>query len=174
MLLFWAYKSFQTLSLENENTYLLYRKSRWPIWMIMTFFTSTILTINFFDPWSYFIQRRIYDHATDSIIGPILTSGTIVLIVGGICLLIVFFKEVRTTINKLQHRTGWFLGCFRSLLSTLPYDLRFFTLSHLSILYFEGQGRDYFHFFDDLARDLPILSLFSYYCYRCRNPRGPS
>lgn len=106
MLLFWAYKSFQTLSLENENTYLLYRKSRWPIWMIMTFFTSTILTINFFDPWSYFIQRRIYDHATDSIIGPILTSDTIVLIVGGICLLIVFFKEVRTTINKLQHRTG--------------------------------------------------------------------
>lgn len=110
LLIFWAYKKYQTLSLENDNAYLLHKESRWPIWAIMTIFTSFILNTNILDPWFFFLQRRIYDHATDSISGPIISNLVVSLIVGGICLIIVFFKEVSNillnTLNKLNQRMG--------------------------------------------------------------------
>lgn len=104
LLIFWAYKNYQTLSLEEDNAYLLNKKSRWPIWGIMTLFTSFILTINFFDPWSYFLQKRIYDHISEPISGPIFSTVVILLIVGGGCLFIVFFREITTVLSNRFNR----------------------------------------------------------------------
>ena len=109
LIAFWAYKKYQTLSLENDNAYLLHKESRWPIWTIMTLFTSFILNTYFFDSWSYFLQKRLYEHSADSISGPIFSNILITLVVGCICLLIVFYREITLSLssrlNNLNHRT---------------------------------------------------------------------
>lgn len=110
LFIIWAYKKFQTLSLENDNAYLLHKESRWPIWLLMTSFTSFVLNLGPFDPWDYFLSRKIYEHADISISGPILTNITVTLIIGCICMVIIFSREIikglSTVVNKLNHRTG--------------------------------------------------------------------
>lgn len=109
LLLFWCYKKYQTLSLENDTNYLLYKKSRWPIWGIMTTFTSFILNMTFFNSWIYFFSRRVYEQIDISIRGPIITTFSVTLIVGCICALIVFFTDITKTLsrvlNKFIHQT---------------------------------------------------------------------
>lgn len=108
-LMFWAYKKYQSLSLENDNAYLLHKESRWSIWLLMTLFTSFILNLNVFNPWSNFLIRKIFEHANESIIGPILTNVSVTLIVGCICAIVVFFsditKKLMNKLDKLNHQT---------------------------------------------------------------------
>lgn len=110
LLMFWAYKKYQSLSLENDNAYLLHKESRWPIWCLMTLFTSFVLNLNVFDPWSNFLIRKIFEHANESIIGPILVNVSVTLTVGCICAMLVFFsditKKLTTRLEKLTDRTG--------------------------------------------------------------------
>ncbi|MBO0459068.1 ABC transporter permease [Enterococcus hulanensis] len=110
LLMFWAFKKYQTISLENDNAYLLHKKSRWSIWGIMTLFTSFILNTSFFDPWLYFFSEKIYGQVDISISSPILSNITVTLIVGLICAFIIFFrgftKTLTRALNKLNQRTG--------------------------------------------------------------------
>lgn len=109
-LMFWAYKKYQSLSLENDNAYILHKESRWSIWWLMTLFTSFILNLNVFDPWSNFLIRKIFEHVNESIIGPILVNVSVTLTVGCICAIVVFFSEITRkavkTFDKLNHQTG--------------------------------------------------------------------
>jgi hypothetical protein len=109
LLLFWCYKHYQTLSLENDTNYLLYKKARWPIWMIMTVFTSFILNMTFFNSWMFFLSKRIYEQTDISIVKPVLTTISVTLIVACICGIIVFFADITKNLsrffNKLTHQT---------------------------------------------------------------------
>ncbi|MGO3791182.1 MAG: ABC transporter permease [Enterococcus gilvus] len=109
LLLLWAYRKYQTLSLENDNAYLLHKESRWPIWAIMTLFTSFILSLNVFNPWIIYLNNRI-NHIESSIKLPIVSNILVFLIVGCICALVVFFQEVTSrsvkTLEKVAHRKG--------------------------------------------------------------------
>ncbi|MDT2469435.1 ABC transporter permease [Enterococcus avium] len=109
LLLFWCYKHYQTLSLENDTNYLLYKKARWPIWMIITVFTSFILNMTFFNSWMFFLSKRIYEQTDISIVKPVLTTFSVTLIVACICGIIVFFADITKNLsrffNKLTHQT---------------------------------------------------------------------
>jgi hypothetical protein len=109
LLLLWAYRKYQTLSLENDNAYLLHKESRWPIWAMMTLFTSFILSLNVFNPWIIYLNNRI-NHIENSIMLPIVSNILVFLIVGCICALVVFFQEVTSrsvkTLEKFAHRKG--------------------------------------------------------------------
>jgi hypothetical protein len=109
LLLLWAYRKYQTLSLENDNAYLLHKESRWPIWAMMTLFTSFILSLNVFNPWIIYLNNRI-NHIENSIMLPIVSNILVFLIVGCICALVVFFQEVTSrsvkTLEKVAHRKG--------------------------------------------------------------------
>lgn len=110
LLMIWSYRKYSSLSLENDNAYLLHKESRVPVWCLMTVFTSFILNISIFDPWLSFLSRKIFEHANDSISGPILANIVVTLIVGCICAIVVFFHEAASkftkTFDKLNHRTG--------------------------------------------------------------------
>lgn len=107
LFIFWASKKYQTLSLENDNSYLLHRESRWPVWGMMTLFTSFVLALNVFDPWSLFLSNQIHEQPNVSIRYPIMSNIVVLLIVGCVCALIVFFREVtKNTLDKINHRTG--------------------------------------------------------------------
>jgi hypothetical protein len=107
LLIFWTYQKFQSLSLENDNAYLLHKESRWPIWGMMTLFTSFVLIFNFFNPWMIFLTNRM-SRIDTSISQPILSTVLVTLIVAGICGLILFFGEVTKhlakTLNKFNHQ----------------------------------------------------------------------
>ncbi|MGG5368702.1 ABC transporter permease [Enterococcus sp. AZ196] len=110
LLIFWIFKKYQTISLENDNAYLLHKESRWPIWGIMTIFTSFILNTSFFDPWLYFFSKKNYEQVDVSISDPILTNVVITLIVGCVCAILIFsrkfFKVLSGAFNKLNQKLG--------------------------------------------------------------------
>lgn len=109
LLVLWSYRKYERLSLENDNSYLLHKNSRWPVWCLMTVFTSFVLIMIFFEPWSNFLQRKIFEHVSESIIFPIIKNLSVFLIVACICATIVFFtdivKKLPKIFNKLTHQT---------------------------------------------------------------------
>lgn len=101
---FWGYKKFQKLSLESDSAYLLHSESRWSIWSLMTLFTSLVLVFNFFDPWNVYLTNHLYGDKSIGLIQPIFSSSLLVLIVGCVCSLLIFFPQIKRFIANSQRK----------------------------------------------------------------------
>ncbi|MBO1308519.1 ABC transporter permease [Enterococcus sp. 669A] len=100
LLLFWSYRKYQTISLENDGSYLLNKESRWPVWIFMTLFSSAILGTTLFSPWhNYYMNHFIGEPV--SIWDPINSSLIILAVLGLLSFTLVFFSDIK---RKLQQR----------------------------------------------------------------------
>ena len=62
-LLFWAYRKYQVLSLENDGEFLLYPESRWPVWFLLTGYTFIILLFSFTNTWHTYLYAQRIDNS---------------------------------------------------------------------------------------------------------------
>ncbi|MGG5315795.1 ABC transporter permease [Enterococcus sp. AZ072] len=99
ILLFWAYKKYQSISLENDGQYLLNKESRWPVWALMTSFSSLILGTYFFRPW-YIYYMNLSVKGSPSIWEPISESLLILFFVAAICYVLVFFSAIKKRLSR--------------------------------------------------------------------------
>ena len=99
LLLFWAYKKYQTISLDNDGRYLLNQESRWPIWIFMTAFCSFILGTAIVSPWySYYMNLSVGEAV--SIWEPINGTLIILILTGIISYVLIFFSEIKEKIGQ--------------------------------------------------------------------------
>ncbi|MGM0213232.1 ABC transporter permease [Enterococcus sp. AZ109] len=99
LFLFWGYRKYQTISLENDGQYLLNKESRWPIWILMTSFCSVVLGTIIFSPWYTYYMNISVDSPT-SMWQPIWESLLIIGIVGLISFVLIFFSDIKRKLHQ--------------------------------------------------------------------------
>lgn len=94
ILLFWASKGYEKISLEENGHFLLVPQFRWPIWLLMTVYGTIFITANG-SLWSNYVYQRNEFGESVSITPVLLSYLLLVLFLAAICFVIVFFDELR-------------------------------------------------------------------------------
>ncbi|GCF92166.1 hypothetical protein NRIC_00570 [Enterococcus florum] len=103
--LYWAYREYSMISLENDSDYLLSKTARWPVWLVMTTFTSFVFTININSPWQVYYSQIVHKiDFTGTIVTPIIQTIVGILFVAASCFVIVFFSSIREHLLVWQQK----------------------------------------------------------------------
>lgn len=104
--LFWAYRKYQTLSLEHDGEFLLYPESRWPIWFVMTFYMS-YCALTIFNPiWNTYVYSNLMPDVDSEIMWRYPLSHAVgntlfILLAAAICAtLLLFFGQIRRFLSE--------------------------------------------------------------------------
>ncbi|MEQ7214751.1 hypothetical protein ABQD61_02395 [Enterococcus asini] len=93
LLLFWAYRKYQTLSLEHDGEFLLYPESRWPIWSLAVLYLTLFAIFGYAQVWSPYIYDQLdpeigWDYSFTEALG---TSIFLLVVAMAVSTLLLFF-----------------------------------------------------------------------------------
>ena len=99
--LVWAYRKYQTLSLEHDGEFLLYPESRWPIWFVMTFYSSFYMLTVFNPVWNTYLYSNLLQDSDSEVVwryplgSAIRTTILVLVIAATIATVLLFFGQIR-------------------------------------------------------------------------------
>ncbi|BCA86135.1 hypothetical protein EsVE80_16580 [Enterococcus saigonensis] len=102
LFIWWTYRKFKNLSLENDGDYLLHHSSRWPVWFLMWGFTSFIALNYFTNPWQTYLVLKDSSKAV-SLFSTISSTALVLVILGLVLFVVVFFSSIK---NVWQNYRG--------------------------------------------------------------------
>lgn len=104
LLIFWMYRKYQTVSLENDNDFLLNPESRWPIWCIMTTFTAFEMIFGMSQSWTTYFWAKSWDDVQVPLSVPILDTLIWIVACAVVCFVIVFFSSIKRWWRERRQR----------------------------------------------------------------------
>lgn len=94
LFIWWSYRKFTVLSLENEGDYLLHRDSRWPVWFLMWVFTGFISLNTFTNPWQSYLMLLDTPERI-SLFSTIISTLVTLVLLGIMLYVLVFFSTLK-------------------------------------------------------------------------------
>lgn len=111
LLIFWAYRKYQTLSLEHDGEYLLHKESRWPVWLIATIYLTCFGIFGYTQIWSAYIYNQLYPNVgwDTSFKQAIFASVFWFVVAVVISTLLLFFGPIRKWLREKKEHRGQLL-----------------------------------------------------------------
>lgn len=102
LLIYWAYRKYQVLSLENDGEFVLFPESRWPVWGLMVVYILVMLTFGLTNVWySYLYANTVPDIDWGySLKDAVLATIFQLIIAVGISTVLVFFRRIRKCLRE--------------------------------------------------------------------------
>lgn len=103
LLYFWSERKYQTLSLEYDGDFLLHKDSRWPVWGLMTFYTSFLGIFYATNAWEGYLRSQGTEYAS-SLSSAILTTLFMIAFCGTASFIVIFFSAIKARLRQWRER----------------------------------------------------------------------